>query len=498
MNHVSQKIVLMDGISSFCVLLLLQYVTLDDIMDLVGNDSFHSEEVMRKMWGDSMKAATCNQTRITYDDFLLLMKGQTKGTPEGLDSKSKLTTPPVLLVVPEEQAVLDDETQPVKVEKIGAENAVTLPSGDVVTGDGQILQPRLVLTGSENVTGLKPLPSSATPLTPTTSKDNYEMDMHDTPLSMDDDDDLALSPMSMDFRTSSDTRRSLTPPRSPRRGAEDYLSPLRIRHMSAEMFDKNAPHLQLPGLSGVSKPALYSRQRSRSMGDEDDSGSVEKKLENTLKFAPDARRALTLPEHEKNQAYDAIYDKSKSALQVNRQLYRAHRQMRISVVEASKRFEEQQARHARDFLIAQNEAEGDGLIKAGLVMRRGQNKQVSSEAIKVHLEQSQTQQEALVVLANKRGGRGRRTRKKTISDMSGMIGSLSQEELMPMCIAAASEDLIPNQPTPLKALLEDPSVIPEVVLEPTETEVRGATVLGEFRKVKDPFSALGKYGLQLP
>jgi hypothetical protein len=79
-----------------------------------------------------------------------------------------------------------------------------------------------------------------------------------------------------------------------------------------------------------------------------------------------------------------------------------------------------------------------------------------------------------------------------------MIGSLSQEELMPMCIAAASEDLIPNQPTPLKALLEDPSVIPEVVLEPTETEVRGATVLGEFRKVKDPFSALGKYGLQLP
>jgi hypothetical protein len=472
-------------------------------MDLVGNDSFHSEEVMRKMWGDSMKAVNCNQTRITYGDFLLLMKGQTKGTPEGHDSKSKLITTQVLLVVPEEQAVLDDETQPVNVEKTSVENAVTLPSGDVVTADGQILQPRLVLTGSDHGSGLKPLPSplSAIPLTPIASDDNDDMDMQDTPLSMDDDDDLAASPMSMDFRTSSS--RSLIPPMSPQRGDEDNLSPVRERRMSNEMFDKKAPQLQLPGLGGISKPALYSRQRSRSMGDEDDrSGAVDNKGENNIpKFAPDARRALALPEREKSQAYDAINDKSKSALQVNRQLYRAHRHMRISVVEASKRFEEQQARRARDFLIAQNEAEGDGLIKAGLVMRRGQNKQVSSEAIKIHLEQSQTQQEALVVLANKRGGRGRRTRKKTISDMSGMIGSLSQEELAPICIAAAVEEeliqLIPNQPAPLKALLEDSLVIPEVVLEPTEANVRGATVLGEFRKVKDPFSAHGKYGLQL-
>ena len=53
-------------------------MTLDDIMDLLGNDALHSEEMMTKMWGDSMKAVNCNEARITYDDFLLLMKGQTK------------------------------------------------------------------------------------------------------------------------------------------------------------------------------------------------------------------------------------------------------------------------------------------------------------------------------------------------------------------------------------------------------------------------------------
>ena len=45
-------------------------------MDLVGNDSLHSEEVMRKMWTDSMNAVNCHQGRIAYDSFMLLMKGQ--------------------------------------------------------------------------------------------------------------------------------------------------------------------------------------------------------------------------------------------------------------------------------------------------------------------------------------------------------------------------------------------------------------------------------------
>jgi len=51
-------------------------------MDLMGSDALQSEDDMRRMWGDSIKAIKSKHARITYDDFLLLMKGQTKeGTP---------------------------------------------------------------------------------------------------------------------------------------------------------------------------------------------------------------------------------------------------------------------------------------------------------------------------------------------------------------------------------------------------------------------------------
>merc|ERR1712003_332806 len=54
------------------------YIILEDIMDLMGSDAIQSEEAMRRMWGDSIKAVKCQHARIAYEDFLLLMKGQTK------------------------------------------------------------------------------------------------------------------------------------------------------------------------------------------------------------------------------------------------------------------------------------------------------------------------------------------------------------------------------------------------------------------------------------
>ena len=54
------------------------YITFENVMDLMGNDAFQSEDAMRKMWCESMQACNCNHARICYDDFLLLMKGQTK------------------------------------------------------------------------------------------------------------------------------------------------------------------------------------------------------------------------------------------------------------------------------------------------------------------------------------------------------------------------------------------------------------------------------------
>jgi hypothetical protein len=44
-------------------------------MDLMGSDALQSEDAMRRMWGDSLRAVKCQHARITYDDFLLLMKG---------------------------------------------------------------------------------------------------------------------------------------------------------------------------------------------------------------------------------------------------------------------------------------------------------------------------------------------------------------------------------------------------------------------------------------
>jgi len=54
------------------------YITFDNVVDLMGNDAAQSEDSMRRMWGDSVRACSCNHDIITYEDFLLLMKGQTK------------------------------------------------------------------------------------------------------------------------------------------------------------------------------------------------------------------------------------------------------------------------------------------------------------------------------------------------------------------------------------------------------------------------------------
>jgi hypothetical protein len=157
--------------------------------------------------------------------------------------------------------------------------------------------------------------------------------------------------------------------------------------------------------------------------------------------------------------------------------------MRLAVIDASKRFEEQQLEHARNYLLAQ-EAENDkGPPKiAGLVMRRVENKTSSSEEVKKLLETNRKEQQSLMEVASRRGGRGRRTRKKTISDMSGMMGSLSQDDLSNIAERAiASTDPLPPLPS-VREKGQDLDL------------VRGATVPGEFKKVRDPFGAHGKYG----
>eukprot|EP00536_Pseudo-nitzschia_multiseries_P003678 jgi/Psemu1/186447/e_gw1.58.97.1 len=53
------------------------YITLKDIVNLVGSEDMASEKEMRNMWTESMEHVGGNQDHITYDHFLLIMKGQT-------------------------------------------------------------------------------------------------------------------------------------------------------------------------------------------------------------------------------------------------------------------------------------------------------------------------------------------------------------------------------------------------------------------------------------
>merc|ERR1711957_878682 len=166
----------------------------------------------------------------------------------------------------------------------------------------------------------------------------------------------------------------------------------------------------------------------------------------------DSRRAVALPEHNPETKNSLVNDKTLSALQVNRQLYRSHRQMRLSVIDACKRFEEQQTRHAHGILLAlEKEKNIANMTSAGLVMRRVENKTVSSEEVSTLLEKNRKERQDLMEKANRRGG-GRGGRKmKTVSDLSVMMGSLSSEDMTKISIQAA------NKPSKFEASYNKPA-----------------------------------------
>lgn len=442
----------------------LQYVTLDDIMDLVGSDS-SNEDALRKMWGESMKAYKCSTARITYDDFLLIMKGQTRE-----DVVSHSAQIPIARV----------ESTPLLgtggLQVVEEEEADFLLASSMTSGKTR--------TPSGTPAGIRPI----TPLAPLTPKGHSPET--DTPLSMDDDVGIPVTGTSTIYPMVP----GLTPPVTPSRGAANYVSPRTsprlyssVRSTEDLTILNNSNPEMLPGLlriPSMPRPQLYCRQKSRSL----DESQLQSCLDMLMPaaFPTDVRRAVALPDSDTRSAI--VNDPTVSALQGNRKLYRAHRTMRLSVMEACKRFEEEQAKRALDVLLAQEE-ENNKTRKghAGLVMRRVENKTVSSEAIKQFLEQNRKEQQDLMEKANKRGGRGRRIRKKTISDMGAMMGSLSNEEMTSISMQAAA---------PQSERERVPPSIPPVIEtkpQPLEEDIRGATIPGEFRKVNDPFGAHGKY-----
>ena len=465
---------------------------------------------MEGMWAEGMAQSKCPNARITYDDFLLLMKGQSTDaspleptdvnlrTTNQLENSIAKLQSSKLLSVPEGELGFkesEDESEP------DADKRVVLPSGDIVSPDGTIIpaaKPELIpippilpqirrsLTPRAGEPGL----SHSAPTSP--AKGLVDEDV-DSPLSMDDDNDIP-------------SVRNLTPPQTPTRGAQDYCTPLSGRR-SIDFKVENFESIAVPGLP-TQTPTLYVRRRSKSVDDQDKKGEGNGDEKEAV-FHQDSRRAMNLPEHNHSQREIEAFvrDESKSALVVNRKLYRAHRQMRLAVLEASKRFEEQQAQHAKDVLTAQKEvAQGGPPVHAGLVMKHGRKEHVSSEAIKKMLQDDQQERQAVVEKATRRGGRGRRTRKKTVSDMSGMLTSMGSGDLTKIAVEAAlpegshSSAEFTTRST-LAAANSDRSVasaikVPETVTEGEQMshQLREPTVPGNFKKTADPFGADGQYG----
>ena len=404
-------------------------------MDLLGNDALHSEEMMMKMWGDSMKAVNCT-SRITYDDFLLLMKGQTR-EPQDVG------------------AAEDGSGRP----DIRSAQLASVPEN--IVSHSPIQDQSSIMRGSNGNLAASMPPSSF--LSPFGAGADVPLvsDFEDGPLSMDDDDDLDSrpSPLSSHF----------TPPTTPNRGVSDYMSPLRdsddrIKKFTSKEFNG------IPALPPQSGPVI--RKRSRSVG-----GSSDEEADDGQPPASPIRRstAIILPENDK--------------------LFLAQGDMRLSVLQACKLFEEQQVKHARGVLMAQRE--DNEVARAGLVMRRVENRTIPSDDIKKLLDDYQRERQAAMAKATKRGGRGRHTRKKTISDMTAMMNATSPPDGSSGSPAAA-DDLAPP-PTSLTSSTTSPSVIPSVIsVEQPPEDLRKATVPGEFRRVNDPFGARGKYGSTAP
>jgi hypothetical protein len=338
-------------------------------MDLMG--SAITEENLRLIFQDSLKSETPEDARITYDDFLLLMKGQTKcvnrkgeSSPDHNHAKVNVggrnAAVPLMPSLSGRMTTLLEAVQeiPEKIQEANEEEE----SASSTDGYGINKTSQVFL-----------------------SKDTSYASSNDAELSW-----LVKS-------NSSDSDAVPMEPRSP-------------------------PFTRLPALGRVSQPSRHNRLMSRSFDEKDLTERNEGDGGGSSPLTLGANLIIALPEHshESSVVTDLINDPAKTPLVVNRELYRAHRIMRLSVLEASKRFEE------KKLLLVQkelNEKPFGVRTGAGLVMRHGLEKQMSSSAIRSLLRERERQTRQQIDDVVKRTGRERprKNRKKTVSDMSGFL-----------------------------------------------------------------------------
>jgi hypothetical protein len=411
----------------------------------MGGDTFGNEDQMLQMWGDT--------SHIKYEDFVLLMKGQKKW-----DGANTLRSSLQAVQGSSLHEILEDE-----------EDDAT-PYSSFVLGESSPQIDSMLTELSPSFPADSPGRSNSTLLHHVKRVDEVDK----SPLGMNED---AQHKQYSEF-----TLTNLTPPQSPVRGPSDYVTPTAGRKSChPELISlRSPPLLPLPGMmpgpmafhsSLVRGPftehqtVVLRRGRSLSLDEKD-----------TLKEGAESRKSrdsyqAMIPEHATCLSHvdSVVHDKTKSPLVINRTLYRAHREFRHTLTEACKRFEDEQMRRAKESLRAQESA--GAKYTAGLVMRHGQA--LSDESIKTFLAETIEQQQKKVDQANRRGGRGRHSRKKTTSDMSGML----------------------IEPTPLvmPEMGDRKKLAKQEALDPIEEDdnnnvLRHPTILGEFRTTSwDPF-----------
>jgi len=400
------------------------YITFENFMDLIGNGAMHSEEVLREMWGEA--SINNADAYITYEDFLLLMKGQSKAT------KPTQTT---------QQPIINKKLplQPV----IEAVNEPATP-------------PKSSLPEMKSSFIFVPCPTSF----------EEEEDQSDGPICMDDSDgdDVLVNP---EFSEA-------------------------MRHQNSGIMLKDS--LSKPPVT-ISVSPDNSRGRSKSVGEEEGKASpaTTPTAATPTAYKKNSLRAINLPEHvaTDEKLNSILNDKTKSSLVVNRELYRAHRNMRLAVLDSSKRLEEEQQRRAREEI--RKEQARTRIAGAGLIMRHGG--ELSADAIKQFVAQRKKEEQQKVQLAKSRGGR-RHNRNKTASDIRGMFGGsgseLSNLTLPPQrekSAAAGIPSFAQLRPPLTPVVPTKESIAPDL---PELPEMRGATKPGQFRKTTyDPFRRFG-------
>ena len=373
------------------------YITCENFMDLIGNGAVHSPEALREMWGEA--SIHSKESHITYEDFLLLMKGQSQPMVPMVTPKIRPSTTPMI--------------------------------------DQLALHP--VIETSERPS------SSGSFMSPSSFEDHEEHS--DGPICIDDDGDD---------------------------GTMNEAFAEAMKHQGGGFVIKDSL-LQTP-----KSPDLSSSRKSRSKSFDGDEKSPQPPAP---LFQKNASRVIKLPEYESK-------DTSKTPLVVNRELYRAHRSMRLAVLEASKRLEEEQQRRAREEMRKEQARSIGG---AGLIMRHGG--ELSADAIKQFVVQQQKEEQKKVQEATKRAGR-RHNRNKTSSDIRGMFGgsgsgvnnlTLPKERDSPKAGGIPSftpPSPLTNRNTAFAAIPTSPT--PDL---PDLPMVRNATKPGQFRKTTyDPFS----------